>query len=110
MPKNDPEYMRKYQADRRAAQKEGVQRSLGNEVIVPGEYEAGHIHEWLRRIGEDTAKCEGCDEIVKWQGKLLNRHTDGLPDTSELIRQMDTKEIDKILNHPAVSTKRGSRE
>lgn len=109
MPKNDPNYMRAYQAERRKQQKEGestkVQVALGNEIIVPGKYEAGHIHAWLRKLGEDTAKCE-CGEVVKWKGKLLNRHTDGLPPTSELIREMDQHDIDKILNNPAINSRK----
>jgi len=97
--------MREYQRKRRAEEKEGVQRALGNKIIRPGEYLAGHIHTWTRRLGEETARCD-CGEIVEWQGKLLNRHTDGLPDTGGLINNMDQHERDRILNSPAINSRK----
>ena len=113
MPKNDPNYMRTYQAERRKQLKEGqtpqVQVAVGNEIIKPGKYEAGHIHTWTRKLGEDTATCHGCEEVVKWKGRSLNPYTDGLADTSKLIQKTDDKFITKILNHPAINTNKRDR-
>lgn len=92
-------YQKDYMARKRASEK-----ASGNTVLTPGTYEPGHIHNWSRKYNEDTATCHGCQEVVKWEGKMLNIHTDGLPPTSELINDMDQHKIDKILNSPAINT------
>lgn len=115
MPYKDPEKQKQYQADLMRRKRAGEpQRAYGNEIIKPGVYEAGHIHQWLRKMGEDTATCVGkdwqpeggCGEVVKWQGKMLNVHTDGLPPMTEMVRDMDQHDRDKILSSPMVNQPR----
>lgn len=104
-------YQRDYMARKRAEQpRDGITRAVGNRIITPGTYEPGHKHVWTRKLGEDSATCGDCAEVVAYEGKLLNQFTDGMADTSDLIRDMSpemVRETNHWLNHPAIATKHG---
>ena len=106
--------MREYQRKRRAktgqthVSSQGYPRRVnGNLVLKPGLYQEGHVHNYVRKLGENTAKCNECLEVVEYEGKSLNIYTDGRADWPELIR--DSKTADAIQKKMPVTPKRDQR-
>ena len=81
----------------------------GNFIVEPPTvpYDRAHIHLYSRKLGEDTAKCGICGEVVRYEGKPLNIYNDGLPDWPQLIR--DSPVADQVQRKMPVTQKRDQR-
>lgn len=114
MPFDKKQYQKDYMARKR---QQSPEKPPENPGISPY-----HQHYWLRKIGESEAVCTtfgrtvvvggkeifqgtiGCGAREPYKGVGLPIFTDGLPEWGDI--GMGQKEIDNILNHPAVKTGR----
>lgn len=81
----------------------------GNLILEPPSrpYDTMHIHEYRRRVGEETAMCKICSEVVRYEGKPMNIYNDKLPDWPQLIRE--SPNADEIQRKMPVTQKRDQR-